>query len=319
MKILFCLPVYKIFADRCSVLAEELSKEGHEVCCIIQEGNTDRVGRVDIVQSNWANFEFDEIHRFNPNLIITWNGYFNYFYAATSYLKKRYRVVIMEMGWFRRDRCSYLLDDLAQVSDLSRIPTLRAISLDTSSLDDIRSDYIFKTLDGVTLPEEYIFFPMQLEHDTQIIYTSDVFKTMDSAIGYIKRSIPHVPVVIRNHPLEESFVRPSCVIDMTKSLDSMSLAFYSSIVIGINSTVLAECLLFHKPIIALGSHVAGNAFLSSKDIPWSYKIATSGVSDRYKKGCDFKALTLLKNQWDTTNPPGWIIDNILRMDFSPRL
>lgn len=320
MRILFCLPVSRMYVDRCSALAEGLTSSGHEVKCLIQEGPSTQMGSVEIIQSDWANFDVDPIYKFNPSLIIVWNGYFNYFYAVVQYLKRRYRVVTMEMGWFRRDHHSYILDDLAQISALADIPVDYGAEIDEGSLEGLRREYDLRVPEESSLPDKYLFFPMQLEHDTQIVYTSPAYKTMDSVIGYIYRMIPNSPpIVIRNHPLEEDFVRPPHVLDMTKKANSMALAVRSTMVVGINSTVLAECLLFHKPIVALGQHVAKNAFLPSDDLRGSLDEALSGVSDRYKKGCDYKVSTLLKNQWDVTNPPGWIIDNIVNLDFTPRI
>jgi hypothetical protein len=231
----------------------------------------------------------------------------------------------MEMGWFDRGTHSYLLEDLSQHSRICAIrarqwPIKARRNLDL--LDETRFKYDTTLPDSLQLPENYIFIPMQLEHDTQILYCSDSFKSMDSVIGFVKNEVPGAPVVVRNHPLEEGIVRPSYVTDLTSVCSSLPLALNAVLVCGINSTLLAEAMLFHKPVVNLGKHVAESCYFSASLMPLVYKGITEGraaifCDQEFKDKCDFWSLVLLKTQWDTKNPPGWVIDKIEKKDFSP--
>lgn len=325
MKILFCLPVYQIFADRCSALALRLTSKGHEVRCIVQEGPAPS----DVVPTelvNWANFEHKSIEKFSPDLIILWNGYFNYFHAAVKHLKKKYRTATMEMGWFDRGTHSYILEDLSQHSRICDIrarqwPIKARRNLDL--LDETRFKYDTSRPDTFYLPKHYIFIPMQMEHDTQILYCSDSFKSMDSVIGFVKNEVPEAPIVLRNHPLEENIIRPSYAADLTPSCSSLPLALNAALVCGINSTLLAEAMLFHKPVVNLGKHVAGACFFDASMMRGLYKEISEGTGvevfcdKEFRDKCDFWSLVLLKNQWDCNNPPEWVVDKVEERDFSP--
>lgn len=300
-----------------------LTHKGHKVSCIVQEGPASD----DIVPShvcNWANFEHEVIEAFDPDLIIVWNGYFNYFYAAVSILKKKYPVATMEMGWYQRATHSYIMGDLAHYAPICNLefkPWALSFKRNRDLLDETRFRYD-ATLPTSDIPEDYIFMPMQLEHDTQILYCSPHFKSMDSAIGFVKNEVPEARIVVRNHPLEESPKRPEGVLDLTQVSPSLPLAVAATLVCGINSTLLAEAMLFHKPIIALGKHVSGAAFLDPANIRAIYQYLRDGRFEEacgksYRERCDFWALALLKNQWDCKSPPGWVIDCIEKRAFSP--
>ena len=321
MKVLFCLPVYMIFEERCSTLAKVLVEQGHEVYCAVQRGPAE--GDYPTIECAWGAFELDPIIDIDPDLIIMWNGHFNDIHAAYIWLKRRYKLAIMEMGWYQRSHHSYLLEDLAQASSLAEVPYEEGVASQDryqEVLQDVRGKYDTNLPAGLEIPKAFIFMPMQLEYDTQIVHTSPIFKTMASAIGYVQRCVPGAPVIVRNHPLDEFISRPHGVIDMTSCSPSLPLALASTLVVGINSTVLAEAMLFRRPVVALGAHVAKKAFTSAVHMGPTYLSLRDGyISNNFMDICDYRSLVLNHNQWPTQDVPGWLIDKIEHFDFSPRI
>lgn len=321
MRILFCMTTYELFSGRCSSLAGMLIEDKHTLRVVVHGGKPD--GRFDTHVCDWPNFEMNAITEFNPDLIIVWNGKFTYIHGAVHWLRARYNVKVMELGWYTQKTSSYLLDELAQISPLAKVPYIPGVCSSEGNqrlLEEARRQY---ELSCQPASENYIFVPMQLENDTQIVDTSDMFRTMTSLLGYVRMLFRDREIVVRNHPYDMKTERPSFVKNMTEHSSSLPLAVRAFAVVGINSTVLAESMLFGKFTLAMGHHVAdpaiGNAFvekaignLSSANLP---DIAERSLKPHY----EFRSLLLLNNQWDYKNPPGWVIDKIRRLDFSPRI
>ena len=320
MKILFCPSVYEIFEERCGPLTTALKDRGHDVRCVINFGTVS--GPTYTAISRWANFEMGPILDFNPDLIILWNAHFDFMYAACKWLRKRFKVAVMEMGWFNRATHSYLLEDLAQISPLADLPYVSGISAQPHNqeiLDVLRAGYD-TSLSDILLPPNYVFVPMQLDHDTQITYTSGFIKTMDSLIGYVHHVLPKVPIVVRNHPLSLGTPRGPSVLNLTEQSTSLPLAVRATLTVGVNSTLLAEILLFKKPVVALGKHASEKAFLGTGAIHQTYLSLRDGYkAPDWDDHCDYRSLVLTMNQWSTIDIPGWLIDKIEALDFSPRI
>jgi hypothetical protein len=316
---MFCLTVYAIFADRCKTLAHRLSAQGHEVSLVIYDREPEDVidPTIPTTVCDWPAFDFGAIHTFKPDLIIVWNGKFTYIHAAVEALRSQYRVAVIEMGWLPQSDHCYISTDLAQVSPIARIPFQPEVAKQgAEALQKLREQYPEKEVFG--LPPKFVYVPMQLEGDTQIVHTSSTFKSMHSLLGFVRRIVPaNIPVVTSNHPCEPDEKRPNWVINASKLGKSIDIARKASLVIGINSTLLAECLLFHKPVIALGTHVAHDAFLSV-NVDEIHRVVDGDLPWDYKERCDYRILTLLENQWECANPPSWVIEQIVKAEFTPR-
>jgi hypothetical protein len=316
---MFCLTVYALFNDRCRALAHKLRAQGHEVAVVVNDHTPEDVidPTFPLTVCDWPAFDFAAIHTFKPDRLIVWNGKFTQIYAAVTALRRQYSVAIMELGWLPQRGFSYIAPELAQVSPIADIPFVPgAAEPYLGALDKLRAE--MPQTDVPMLPPRFVYVPMQLEEDTQIVHTSDVFKSMHSLLGFVRRVVPaNIPVVTSNHPCEPDVKRPDWVMDATKLGRSIDIARKANLVIGINSTLLAEAALFHKPVIALGRHVAHDAFLKVEladiqrvidgDLPWDYK-----------ERCDYRMLTLLLNQWECANPPDWIVEQVVTDDIKPR-
>lgn len=312
MRIAFLTTDRMLFNKRMKPLADLLS-ETHDtvVYWFLSPEDGYSVAGHKSVQCNWPEFDIGSLMDFKPQLIIVWNGHFPGMNAVFHWLKRRFPVAVMENGWYPQKEYSYLSNDLAQISAIRDVPFEKGAALQDhhqEALVEARGRYDTHLPLGIKLPRSYIFVPMQLELDTQILITSNEFKTMDSLLGFVRIESGGLPILVRNHPVQPEKVRPSYVTNMTDRCASLPLAIRARKVIGINSTVLAESMLFQRLTIALADHVAQQAI----SCDWGEDRAS------WKEAYDFRSLVLIYNQWDYKNPPGWLIDKINRLDFSPR-
>lgn len=131
-------------------------------------------------------------------------------------------------------------------------------------LPDQYGKYLRKNLPPATiqLPKKFIFIPLQVEDDTQIIFYSSLIKNMTEFIEICYQAIrqisPDIGIVVKEHP--QDFGRHSYKYLQTKYLDIIWLKKYpieklisqSTAVITINSSVGVEALKEHKHVVTLG-------------------------------------------------------------------
>jgi len=91
LRILFCFTSSSLFLIKAKPLAVRLKDAGHVVKAITFHG--DEVSdHFPVETCEWPHFEMGPIHKFNPDLIIVWNGFFSYYHAAVMHLKSLYPV-----------------------------------------------------------------------------------------------------------------------------------------------------------------------------------------------------------------------------------
>lgn len=118
------------------------------------------------------------------------------------------------------------------------------------------SNRVSKEFLHADLSEEYIFFPLQVSNDSQIILNSDVDNTQ--AIEKIKQEFPDTKILIKPHPAEENteFIQKieSFEDNRTKivSNDTNELIKNAKVVCTINSTVGLEAMIFGKEVKVFG-------------------------------------------------------------------
>lgn len=119
------------------------------------------------------------------------------------------------------------------------------------------------------LPERYLFVPLQVATDTQILIHSD-FDSVQSFIEFVESAFYNLPESMRNgcqlvfkkHPMEEGIVEYDFHSQsIISTADTGILVDKSLGVITINSTVGFEALCAKKPLIILG-----RAFYKISDI-----------------------------------------------------
>ncbi|BEM86415.1 hypothetical protein SME46J_08850 [Serratia marcescens] len=112
-----------------------------------------------------------------------------------------------------------------------------------------------------TIPDEYIFFPMQVSTDTQIILNSDV-DNVDVLNHLIEKEI--LPIVTKPHPAESDFDYIYKIKTANQGRlfisqkNTYELIKNAKRVYTINSTVGMESLLFDKNVVFMGRSVYSN-------------------------------------------------------------
>lgn len=117
------------------------------------------------------------------------------------------------------------------------------------------------------LPDHYIFLPLQVHDDSQILIHSPRFKDMislveicaDAVLQLNRRQKTNYKLVVKEHPsdygrIDYSQLRikyPDVLFANFNNTDE--LIKNSSMVITVNSTVGIESLLYYKPVITLGN------------------------------------------------------------------
>jgi hypothetical protein len=255
---------------------------------------------------NWSDFFFQPIEDFNPTAILIWNGLAQQTISATKVLRRRYPVGILEMGWLPQNGHMYCLDAPAAESRLASVDYFDIKS-------DITSIKALYTPSPVALPERFVFVPMQLEHDTSMLFSHD-HKLMDKFLAYVS-SATKLPVVVRNHPKAPDVPRHAIV----SKEPANDIAAAATMVVGINSTVLIEALIHHKPVVYHGGTVGQEAMWDGRAFYGTSLDRVLELKQFSKEEMNFRIALLTRNQFEIANPPGWILDKIRAADFGPRL
>lgn len=120
----------------------------------------------------------------------------------------------------------------------------------------IKQKFSKKVNQNTTLPKKYIFIPLQVNTDTQILIHSD-FKDMQAFISFVEKEFytldSNVALVFKIHPMEKGIVNykfdnKSYVVDS----DTNVLIKNSECVVTINSTVGFEAMQEYKNVLVLG-------------------------------------------------------------------
>ena len=108
---------------------------------------------------------------------------------------------------------------------------------------------------NIDLPDEYVFFPMQVSSDTQIKLNSDTNNY--DALKYLIDS-ENLPIVIKPHPAEPDFDYINDILSehsdrvFLTTNNTYELIQKAKKVVTINSTVGFEAMLFEKEVVFLG-------------------------------------------------------------------
>jgi hypothetical protein len=272
----------------------------------------------DITYVPWSWFEFKELLAYNPELIITWNGFAPWTYAAMNWLKHTlgYRTLHLERGWLPQKGNFYIAENLAAHSHfIMDMP--KRVRIDKKGIEKLRALYKPVQTDS-GLPERFVFVPAQLDEDTSITISSTQFKNCDSFLGALRYFLPDIPIVVKNHPKFTEKSRSSLITLYEGPMTSMELAAQSTVVAGITSTVLTEALIYNKPVASFGYNVGMYSHMNP-----SHGIARTSdifeqIKDIYLNSTEFKPPRareemlswLLSKQWPGDSVPKWVIDYI---------
>lgn len=114
--------------------------------------------------------------------------------------------------------------------------------------------------DKPDLSQPYVFLPLQVFNDTQLLFFSDWVKNIPHLIEVAKNISQHLPqgwrILIKEHPscfsrYDKKFITNDKV-QLANGYDSHTLIEKAQAVLTINSSVGLEAMLFQKPVITLG-------------------------------------------------------------------
>jgi capsular polysaccharide export protein len=120
--------------------------------------------------------------------------------------------------------------------------------------------------ENIILPERFVFLPLQVHDDSQILLYSPHFPDMPSVVRFCaegieacnRRNAAQLRLVVKEHPSDHGRIDYSDVfhsfpdVVFTKLMSTQILIEKSTAVITVNSTVGIEAMLRLKPVITLG-------------------------------------------------------------------
>lgn len=245
-----------------NALASSLIALGHNVHIVYNpktNGILDaKLPSTALAELNFANYkEMIDLIGFIPDYAFIWNGNLDSDKITIATLKdNNVKMVYGELGFFNhyKKTCYF---DLAGVNCRSSlmVTKLNHINLNEDNvyiLEKLYADNVKPRLQA----GPYIFVPLQVETDTQITNYSP-FKTMDEFLEYVDDLFKNDtrPILFKQHPKAKSIVKEyDKFIEVTE--DVHHYLPYADLVIGINSTVLTETLLYHTNIITVGAGIS---------------------------------------------------------------
>ncbi|WP_444921874.1 hypothetical protein ACJJID_05820 [Microbulbifer sp. CnH-101-G] len=203
------------------------------------------------------------IESFKPEKIIIWNGLPHYqqdFIDLARRINPNQKFSFMEAGWFPQSGTYY--EDPLGVNAQSSISITKPRSISSEERQNIKQwklKYRGKFEDNNISDNGYVFIPLQLETDTNITKFSP-FRTMKSFLEWAESHVDsNIDVIARQHPLDHRATANLLPRNSRIKLDNKTplhqLIAKSNCIIGINSTVLLESLIYEKPIYAIGHGV----------------------------------------------------------------
>ena len=224
------------------------------------------------------------IAKYEPDCILGWNGNGPHMIYIFKVLAKKYNIpmIQMERGLLPN---TYIVDtqgvNYKSNFSGSYLPLISKneatnvnqyiINFQTNmqsivgvSEENRTKEYIYTKL-GLNLNENYIFFPQQIEGDSNIIINSNIYKKMHDVLSdlLIVAERLNLKVVTREHPENTKINKTPThkLLILSNDIHIHSLLKFSLCNIVINSTVGLESLLFEKPTIALGNSLySGKGF-----------------------------------------------------------
>ena len=195
---------------------------------------------------------------FVPDIIFTWNGISDGDQQMIS-LYGRDRFIFAELGFFDHYNTCYFDRSGTNYTSMSLVENLSSNDIDYNLYEKIKSLYVKPRL----FDNRYVFVPLQDESDTQITKLSP-FKTMYELLDYVLclyNFDSDIKILYKQHPRKPSRV-PIHNKLVSVSEDVHHYLPYADSVIGINSTVLFETLLYHQRLLTVGIGVASRRFNS---------------------------------------------------------
>jgi len=227
------------------------------------------------------------IEEVKPDQCVIWNGFTGFTANVLRTLCEIRNIpsAFMERGLVKDS----LFIDREGVNGASSLRNLTPTLLDLTEPSQIERDtasVVFNLQEALRGPKASptenlsIFFPMQVQHDTNIILYCP-FNTMRECLLQVNKELTDrlgraYEITIRPHPEEDPTIDSNIpkfqhfTIDDNASLNDSIIS--SDLVITINSTVGLEALIADRPVVSLGGSI-----YSSCGLTYSLQDVTAGI------------------------------------------
>ena len=237
MKVAFCLWGSEFFRNAVSPLTGYYKSRGHEVCYL--------------GYNNWGTHKLHSLKHLDR--VYFWNGEYPFLSGAKKYCSsKNIEVFNCEVAWFPQSQFIYVdrrgtngnsslfYDDLSWLEDS-----------DYRNLEIVRESYKgnFKASD-----KGYVLVPLQLANDTSVVKWSPL-RWVGDVVRAAQQTFPDREIIFRKHPKDTKSYGDLGICDSLRKgsgSDLKSLIMGSSLVWGMNSTVLLEAALMGKKVVTCG-------------------------------------------------------------------
>jgi hypothetical protein len=239
-------------------LARVFEKLGHD--CLLY-CHPRAVNKQFLYKKNVISANVSKLPNFEPDKIFTWNGISDGDQQIIK-LYGREKFIFGELGFFDHYETCYFDLSGTNYTSMNMVEKLDNIEFDQKKFDGIVQKYKKPRL----YKNRYVFVPLQDETDTQITKLSP-FKTMDALLRYVLDIYNFdngVKIVYKQHPRRPAKV-PSHPKLVAVKENVHHYIPYAENVVGVNSTVMFETLLYHQRILTVGLGIASRRFENDLD------------------------------------------------------
>jgi hypothetical protein len=253
---------------------------------------------------------------------------------STQILRKMFpeaQMLFMEQGWFPQRGNVYLAEKTvgADAIPLKAQQSLRADEIKRMILD-LPFYKKIKELENPFPGKKYIFFPMQIENDTSIIYDSPYYKDNLSAYHNLETLAQKTgsELLWSPHPKDSNLSRYDHLLEKASNetrevlerlhsdpWGSYAAMLHAEVVAGINSTLLIEALAFDKKVFALGQNIVSSAGCYFLGLPHDHEKTMDEHHKNKMQNASIALAMLMRCQFDKNNPTDIIVDSIVNGDF----
>lgn len=268
--------VNKLFSD----LARSFEALGHE--CLLW--NHDKATNPNIYKKHITSANVKPIS-FKPDWVFTWNGVSEGDQLIEKMFGKN-KMIYGELGFF--DHYSTLYFDFGGTNGRADLLNDNLPQFNQVVYDNLVKKYKLPRL----FNEPFVFVPLQDETDTQITKFSNI-KKMDNLLGHVANMYKgtNMKILYKQHPKAPCIVnnRPNFI----EVKDNVHHYLpYAEKVIGINSTVLLEALIYHDRVITLGNGITSRQFEADE-----HKKYVTYLISRQFKWADMGNPNIVKNSY----------------------
>jgi hypothetical protein len=190
----------------------------------------------------------------NSQGLIVWNGSFPAFIPMLSQAKRlSQNITFAECGFFPQhqyfylDRCGVNNESQLYHDDLDWVNAQMVESLEYVT----QSDYP-NPIDSQFTYKNYVFVPLQVPSDSNVLNHSRFTRGMQEFIGFIEQQYPNELVIFKPHPKDRLKDTYQYQHGLVSNESILTLISHAKVVHGINSSVLYEAVLMNKPVVVEG-------------------------------------------------------------------